>query len=261
MRALRVLQSVDRMLCEDTRHAHTLLARYGIRTPTSALHEHNEARSTPALLDAAAGGRVARARERRRHAAGLRSRGAAGAGGRRRRRARDPRSGRLGGAGGAGGRRPARAPEHHPRVPAAEGQRAAATAALGRGLSARGGALRGAHRGWRDTLRDLAEVAGGDRAAVVARELTKRFEEFRRGTLDVLAAYYSESPPRGEIVIVLAAAPPGGGPHRRHPPAIRRARSARGRAHRPRRDERRSWTSARCHRATLPTGLAHDTDS
>jgi 16S rRNA (cytidine1402-2'-O)-methyltransferase len=43
---------------------------------------------------------------------------------------------------------------------------------------------------------------------VVARELTKRFEEFRRGTLGELAAYYTDTPPRGEIVIVLSAAPP-----------------------------------------------------
>ena len=34
-----------------------------------------------------------------------------------------------------------------------------------------------------DTLRDLADVAGDERPVVVARELTKRFEEFRRGTL------------------------------------------------------------------------------
>jgi 16S rRNA (cytidine1402-2'-O)-methyltransferase len=59
-----------------------------------------------------------------------------------------------------------------------------------------------------DTLRDLAEVAGGERPVVVARELTKRFEEFRRGTLATLAAYYTDAAPRGEIVIVLAAAPP-----------------------------------------------------
>jgi 16S rRNA (cytidine1402-2'-O)-methyltransferase len=37
----------------------------------------------------------------------------------------------------------------------------------------------------------------------VARELTKQFEEIRRGTVSELAAYYESSPPRGEVVIVL----------------------------------------------------------
>jgi 16S rRNA (cytidine1402-2'-O)-methyltransferase len=54
-----------------------------------------------------------------------------------------------------------------------------------------------------DLLGDLAEAAGGARRAVVARELTKLHEEFRLGTLDELAGYYSEHPPRGELTIVL----------------------------------------------------------
>jgi 16S rRNA (cytidine1402-2'-O)-methyltransferase len=41
----------------------------------------------------------------------------------------------------------------------------------------------------------------------VARELTKQFEEVRRGTLDELARYYDELPPRGEVVLVIAGAP------------------------------------------------------
>jgi 16S rRNA (cytidine1402-2'-O)-methyltransferase len=41
----------------------------------------------------------------------------------------------------------------------------------------------------------------------VARELTKQFEEVRRGTLDELALYYEESPPRGEVVLVIEGAP------------------------------------------------------
>jgi 16S rRNA (cytidine1402-2'-O)-methyltransferase len=54
-----------------------------------------------------------------------------------------------------------------------------------------------------DLIRDLAAVAGGDRPAVVARELTKLHEEVRAGTLDELEGYYSEHPPRGELTIVL----------------------------------------------------------
>ncbi|HET8623252.1 MAG TPA: 16S rRNA (cytidine(1402)-2'-O)-methyltransferase [Gemmatimonadales bacterium] len=55
-----------------------------------------------------------------------------------------------------------------------------------------------------DLLRDLADVAGGDRPAVVARELTKLHEEFRTGNLRELADYYSSYEPRGEITVVLA---------------------------------------------------------
>ena len=56
------------------------------------------------------------------------------------------------------------------------------------------------------TLAALAEGLG-DREAAVTREITKRFEEAVTGTLSMLAARYSDAPPRGEIVIVVA--PPG----------------------------------------------------
>lgn len=58
-----------------------------------------------------------------------------------------------------------------------------------------------------DLLQDLATVAGSDREAVVGRELTKLYEEFRPGTLSELAAYYQASPPRGEITVVMAGRP------------------------------------------------------
>ena len=62
-----------------------------------------------------------------------------------------------------------------------------------------------------DTLRELdgaaALVADSPRTVAVARELTKHYEEFRRGTLRDVAAYFEQTPPRGEIVIVLAGAP------------------------------------------------------
>ncbi len=57
------------------------------------------------------------------------------------------------------------------------------------------------------TLRDLAGACGGDRRAVVARELTKLHEEFVRGTLDELAAW-ADDEVKGEIVIVIAGATP-----------------------------------------------------
>jgi 16S rRNA (cytidine1402-2'-O)-methyltransferase len=57
-----------------------------------------------------------------------------------------------------------------------------------------------------DTLAEFAAAGAGERATVVARELTKQYEELRRGTVAALSAYYSETPPRGEIVIVIAGA-------------------------------------------------------
>lgn len=56
LRALEVLRSADLIACEDTRHARHLLDHYGIRAPTVALHEHNEAAATQKLLEALAGG-------------------------------------------------------------------------------------------------------------------------------------------------------------------------------------------------------------
>lgn len=53
-------------------------------------------------------------------------------------------------------------------------------------------------------LTDLMPHAGADRQVVVARELTKLYEEFRTGTLGELAPYYEANEPRGEITVVLA---------------------------------------------------------
>jgi len=54
-----------------------------------------------------------------------------------------------------------------------------------------------------ELLGDLELVCGGERAAAVARELTKIFEETRAGTLTELAGYYAEAPPRGEVTVVV----------------------------------------------------------
>ena len=53
------------------------------------------------------------------------------------------------------------------------------------------------------TLRQLSEFLGKDRKAAVVRELTKMFEECRRGSLVELADYYEAHTPKGEIVLVL----------------------------------------------------------
>lgn len=53
------------------------------------------------------------------------------------------------------------------------------------------------------TLEQLGEYLGNERRACVSRELTKVFEENRRGTLAELAAWYRVHTPKGEIVIVV----------------------------------------------------------
>ena len=61
-------------------------------------------------------------------------------------------------------------------------------------------------------LGDLRAVLG-DRPAAVARELTKMFEEIRRGSLQELLDHYTEAgPPKGEIVIVVGPPLPAAGP-------------------------------------------------
>jgi 16S rRNA (cytidine1402-2'-O)-methyltransferase len=57
-----------------------------------------------------------------------------------------------------------------------------------------------------ETLADLAAVLGGGRAACLARELTKPYEEFVRGTLTDLAARYEKDRPLGEVTLVVAGA-------------------------------------------------------
>lgn len=53
------------------------------------------------------------------------------------------------------------------------------------------------------SLTELGQYLGTDRKACVSREITKLFEENRRGTLTELAAHYTKTPPKGEIVVVV----------------------------------------------------------
>jgi len=62
------------------------------------------------------------------------------------------------------------------------------------------------------TMADLAAVCGGDRRVVIARELTKLYEEVWRGTLAEAVARVEAHEPRGEHVLVLAGAPPTDAP-------------------------------------------------
>jgi 16S rRNA (cytidine1402-2'-O)-methyltransferase len=54
------------------------------------------------------------------------------------------------------------------------------------------------------TISQLAEALGPDRKASVSREISKLFEETKRGTLAELLVWFNEHPPKGEIVIIVA---------------------------------------------------------
>ena len=58
-----------------------------------------------------------------------------------------------------------------------------------------------------DALADLVATFGPERPAAICRELTKTYEEIRRGTLSELADGAAAVPPRGEITLVLGGAP------------------------------------------------------
>lgn len=53
-------------------------------------------------------------------------------------------------------------------------------------------------------LDEMSEVFGSDRSASVSREISKIYEEHKRGTLGELSEHFRSSPPKGEIVIVVA---------------------------------------------------------
>ncbi|MBE7211780.1 MAG: 16S rRNA (cytidine(1402)-2'-O)-methyltransferase [Gluconacetobacter diazotrophicus] len=210
-RAVRCLREADLILCEDTRTTRILLRAKGIPTRTEALHEHNEKERVPALLD-----------DMRR--------------GRRLALVSDAGTPLLS---DPGYRLVTAAIEAGLRVSAAPGASAVLTALTLSGLppqpflflgfppprpaarSQNFGSLRAAERAglsatlvWheaphrlREMLADLLAVFG-DRNAVVARELTKRFEEVRRDRLAALAEHYAHHDARGEITVLLAPQPP-----------------------------------------------------
>ncbi len=202
-RAQEVLASVAAVLAEDTRHTRKLWERFGIKTALIAHHEHNEAESTPGLVARLlAGDSLALVTD-----AGtpLLS---------------DP-----------GARLVRAAIDAGVTVSPVPGASALLSALVGSGLDAtvftffgflpRQGKERTAmlaavaaleHTAvlyeapgrTAATLRAIEAAGGGARDCAVARELTKAFEEFRRGTVAELAAYHESTEPRGEIVIVVA---------------------------------------------------------
>jgi 16S rRNA (cytidine1402-2'-O)-methyltransferase len=210
-RALEVLGAVDAVLCEDTRVTGQMLARYGASAPLLPLHDHNETEMVPRILDRLrAGQRLALASDagtplvsdpgyrlvRAVIAAGLPLTAIPG-----------PNAAVM--ALTLSGLPP------HPFLflgflPAKAGPRQAEVAKLRAveraGLQAALIFYEAPHR-LAEALAALAEGLGADRPAAVARELTKRFEEVRRGTLGDLAAHYASAEALGEICIVVGPAP------------------------------------------------------
>jgi 16S rRNA (cytidine1402-2'-O)-methyltransferase len=200
-RAVRLLGQVDLIACEDTRHTRKLLNHYGLNTRTISYHEHNERERAAQLLKLIESGS---------DVAIVSDAGTPGIS--------DP-----------GFRLTQLAIEGGARVVPIPGPSALITALVASGLPtdefffggflpARSGARRtrlkevaalpatlifyeAPHR-IADALRDAYEVLG-ERAAVVARELTKLHEEIARGRLSELAERFAAENARGEIVLII----------------------------------------------------------
>jgi 16S rRNA (cytidine1402-2'-O)-methyltransferase len=208
LRALEVLAGANAIACEDTRVTRKLLDHYSITTPMTSYHEHNSAVARPKLLARlAAGDSIALVSD-----AGTPL--ISDPGFKLVRAARDAGHG-VTAAPGASAALAALVIAGLPTdrfffegfLPAKEGQRRARIVELAR-IPASLVLFESGPRLAR-ALADLAAGLGG-REAAVCRELTKLYEEVRRGELAALARYYAnEPPPRGEIVIVIA--PPAAG--------------------------------------------------
>ena len=207
-RAVEVLSSAALVVAEDTRHSRHLLNHFKIATPLKSYHEHNEARETPALVARMkAGESIALITD-----AGTPL-------------VSDP-----------GARLVAAAAEAGVRIIPIPGASSVLAALVGSALPSdrfhfigflgRKGRARkeeieravssdvtvvlfeSANR-LHATLADLAAAGAGERRAVVARELTKQFEEFRRGTVGALEQQYRNDAPKGEVVILMEGREPG----------------------------------------------------
>jgi 16S rRNA (cytidine1402-2'-O)-methyltransferase len=208
LRALRVLRSVDKIACEDTRQTQKLLNHFQIRTPTVSYHMHNEAgRATELATALKAGARIAVVSD-------------AGTPG-----IADP-GGQIAAAAIAAGVPVFPIPganaaisaliasglagesfTFHGFLPAKEGQRRTALEAF---RSHTDGTLifyEAPHR-ILDTLADVEAIFGPAQHVVVARELTKLHEEFLRGPVaEVRATLAARDTVRGEIVLLFTPAP------------------------------------------------------
>ena len=216
LRALRVLRSVDRIACEDTRQTAKLLGHFGIRTPTVSYHAHNENSRASELIEALkSGGRIAVVSD-----AGMPGIADPGA-----TIATDAiREGisvfPIPGANAAlsaliASGLPSENFAFHGFLPSKEGQRRTALEALSVTMmhpkeQATHILYETPHR-ILDALTDIVAVLGPAQPVVLARELTKLHEEFLRGTASELYETLKARPSvRGEMVLLLGSLPTAG---------------------------------------------------
>ncbi len=202
LRAVEVLKSADVIAAEDTRRSGMLLKHFGIKKPFISYHEHNEAARTTELVE-----RLGRGE----NVALITDAGMPGLS--------DP-----------GVRLIRECIKRELPFTIIPGPSSILTALLGSGFSTEKFSFRGflpVKSGQRE--RALRAAAERDETAIffespyrltktlaacidimperqlcVARELTKKFEEFRRGTASELLAHYQARPPKGEIVLVIS---------------------------------------------------------
>ena len=203
LRAIEVLKSVDVVAAEDTRYSGMLLKHLGIKKPFISYHEHNEATRTVELRE-----RLARGES----VALITDAGTPGLS--------DP-----------GLRLIRECIQHEIPFTIVPGPSSIVTALVGSGFSTERFSFHGfipVKSGQREReLRAAAECEQTviflespyrlvktlaacidvmpERQLCVARELTKKFEEFRRGTASELLAHYQAHPPKGEIVLVISS--------------------------------------------------------
>ncbi|OPY93539.1 MAG: Ribosomal RNA small subunit methyltransferase I [Syntrophaceae bacterium PtaU1.Bin231] len=203
-RAVRVLGQVRLIAAEDTRHTRKLLDHYGIRTPLTSLHGFNEHEKSEGIVRKLQEGLdVAYVSDagtpgisdpgyllvNRAVAAGIRVVPVPGA------------SAVVAALSVSG--LPTEKYVFHGFLPSPKGKRRAFLASL-RGEE-KTMVFYESPRRLRETLADIAEVLG-DRPIVVARELTKTFEEVIRGTVSEAAAQLGEGEVRGEITLIVSGA-------------------------------------------------------
>ena len=204
LRALRILKEVALVAAEDTRHTRNLLAHFEIETPLIAYHQHSEAGRTENL--------VRRLGEEGQSIALVTDAGTPGVS--------DPGVELVRAALSAG-----------ITVIPIPGASAALCALVGSGLSPARFAFEGflartkssrrnklaalartetrtlifyeSPQRIAETLKEMAAAFGPDRPAAVGRELTKKFEEFVRGSLAEVAAHFEQTAARGEITVIV----------------------------------------------------------
>ena len=207
LRGLRVLRSVDRIACEDTRQTAKLLSHFGIRTPTVSYHMHNESSRSSELVEALkAGDRIAVVSDA--GMPGIADPGASIA-------AEAIAAGiavyPIPGANAAlsalvaSGLNAERF-TFHGFLPSKEGQRRSILEALRAAASAETAThifYETPHR-ILGALEDIVATFGPQQRVVLAREITKLYEEFIRGTAaDLLAELQKRTSVRGEMVLLL----------------------------------------------------------